>query len=97
MNWHLRIPSALYRVAIKKTGGDAKLAEWVNRAILTYVTGDTAVQALSRMGGLARADALTPEQRSDIARRAGLACQQARARQQPQRSDPMKPNRPPDP
>ena len=96
MNWHLRIPSALYRVAVKKSGGDAKVSEWVNRAIVAYVTGDTAEQALSRAGGHARAQSLTPERRLDIARRAGLASQQARIRQQAQRGQPMNPDRTPD-
>ena len=71
MNWRIRLPGALYRLARDKAGSDAALADLVTRYLDAWVSGTTA-QAL---GGKARAESITPERRTEIARAGGLARQ----------------------
>lgn len=74
MDLRIRIPSMLARLAIDRAGSAQQLAKLTARWVEQYATGETA-QAL---GGRARAERMTPEQRSESARRAGLASQAAR-------------------
>lgn len=69
MIYRLRLPSALYRLAVARAGSPDALADLVRRYLTQYAAGDTAQQR----GGTARAARLSPEQRSAIARRAALA------------------------
>lgn len=70
MDWRLRLPSALYRVAVDKAGSDALLAERVRTWLTRYVETDGSQQ---REAAQARAAALTPERRTEIARLAAQA------------------------
>lgn len=69
MKWHVRVPDALHRIGVEKAGGEAALQKLVVRWLSDYVNG-TSAQAL---GGKARAASLTPEERRELARRAGYA------------------------
>ena len=69
MDWRLRLPGALYRMAVDRAGSDADLARIVRDYLGRYVDGTTAQQA----GGRARAERLSPERRAEIARAAAQA------------------------
>jgi hypothetical protein len=67
MDWRLRLPSALYRLALARAGSDKDLAHLVVDYLERYVTGTTEAQQTGASGGHARAASLTPERRSEIA------------------------------
>lgn len=69
MDWRVRVPGAVYRLAVEKAGSDKALAEMVAGWIGQWASGQTAQQ----LGGRARAARMTPEERSAAARRAGYA------------------------
>jgi len=69
MKWHVRIPDVLHRIGVEKAGGEAALQKLVVRWLSDYVNG-TSAQSL---GGKARAARMTPEARTEAARRAGYA------------------------
>ncbi len=73
MIWRTRLPGALYRRAIARAGSDRQLADAVRAWLDTYVSGQTAAQQLAASGGLASAQALSPEARQARARAAALA------------------------
>lgn len=73
MDWRLRVPSAVYRLAVNKAGSDRLLADLVRAWLDRYVAGVSPAAELGRKGGQARAEKLTPERRSEIARLAGKA------------------------
>lgn len=69
MDWRLRLPGALYRLALDKAGSPAALAALVVGWLTRYVDGSEPHRRAAR----ARADSLTPERRSAIARQAAMA------------------------
>ena len=68
MDWRLRLPSALYRLAVERAGSDAALADVVRGYLERYVGPSQQANAAR-----ARAASLTPERRSEIARLAARA------------------------
>ena len=72
-NWMLRVPSTLLRLALDKAGSSGELNRIVVGLLSAYVNGQTAAQSLASQGGKARAEKLTPEQRSAIARKGAAA------------------------
>lgn len=73
MDWRLRVPSAVYRLAVSRAGSDRLLADLVRAWLERYVAGVSPAAELGRKGGQARAEKLSPERRSEIARVAGRA------------------------
>ena len=60
MNWRLRLPSVVYRLALSKAGDDASLAALVVKFIEDYAHGTT----FQAKGGQARQASMTPEERT---------------------------------
>ena len=73
MNWHLRLPGALYRQACDRAGSDTALADRVRSWLNAYVAGQSPPSLFAASGGHARAKALTPEARTAIAKTAARA------------------------
>jgi hypothetical protein len=71
MDWRLRIPSVLYRLARDRAGSDKELAERVRAWLERYASGDD--QQRAAQGGHARAAKLSPDERRESARRAAAA------------------------
>ena len=69
MDWRLRVPSAIYRLAMARAGSDRALADLAVRWLTRYAQGETQHQQAAQ----ARARSLSPERRSEIARQAALA------------------------
>ena len=69
MDWRLRVPSAIYRLALARAGSDRALTELATRWLTRYAQGETQHQ----QAAIARARSLSPERRSEIARQAALA------------------------
>lgn len=63
MNWRVRLPGALYRLALEKAGDDGALAELVTRWLDAYVRGQSEAQANGARGGKVAAERMTPEER----------------------------------
>jgi hypothetical protein len=66
MDWRLRLPAALYRLAVDKAGSDKASAELVVGLIEAWVKGDTA----QAKAGRARAASMPTEERSALATQA---------------------------
>jgi len=71
------LSDALYALALPRAGNEDAIKAQARRLLETWATGQTA-QAL---GGKARSARLTPARRTEIARAAGIALQDAKRRQ----------------
>lgn len=87
MEFRLRIPGPLLRLAVEKAGGTpADLNRWIVGQLSDYVEGRNVFAENGRKGGLARMSELTPEERSALARKAGLAGGRGRPKTAPDSS-----------
>ena len=73
MTFRLRIPSALYRLAIDHAGGEGPLSALLRAHLDRLISGQTEAQQAGARGGHARAQALSPERRREIASQASRA------------------------
>lgn len=80
MDWRLRVPGALYRRAVDRAGSDGELARRVRDYLTRYVADTLPHQIAAR----ARANRLSPERRSEIARIAQRASVDARRARRPE-------------
>lgn len=69
MDFRVRLPGAIYRQASEKAGDDASLARLVVAYVTAYATGTTPQQ----LGAAASNAGMTPEQRTERAKRAAAA------------------------